>query len=89
MPSQNREQRRAAKFGRHRTIDQGPWPETAPNPALGGAGAPPTPPDDEAAAGQPDQGQVAETGSGAGGVTEGAGPVPRHSGTRATNSAKG
>jgi hypothetical protein len=88
MPSQNREQRRAAKFGRHRTIDQGPWPETAPNPALGGAGVPPTPPGDEAAAGQPDEG-AAGTGPGTGGATEGAGRVRRHSGTHATNSAKG
>ena len=88
MPSQNREQRRAAKFGRHRTIDQGPWPETAPNPALGGAGAPPTSSDDEVAVGQPDEG-TAGTGPGTGGAIEGAGRVPRHSGTHGTNSAKG
>jgi hypothetical protein len=87
MASQNREQRRAEKFGRHRSIDQRGWPESAPNPALGSAG--PTPPGDEAATGRPDQDQTSETGPGTGGATEQAGRVPRHEGNHATNSSKG
>jgi hypothetical protein len=70
MPSQNREQRRAAKFGRHRSVDQGRWPESTPNPALGGAIPSPTSSGDEAAAGRPDQDQAADTGPGAGDATE-------------------
>ena len=41
-PPQNREQRRAAKYGRHRTDVQDahdPWPTSEPNPALGDAAA--------------------------------------------------
>jgi hypothetical protein len=70
MPSQNREQRRAAKFGRHRSADQGPWPESAPNPALGGTGSTPIPSGDEGAASQPTQDPTAVTGSGTGGATK-------------------
>ena len=68
MPSQNREQRRAAKFGRHRSLDQGRWPESTPNPALGGPS--PTSSGDEAVAGRPDEDQAADTGQGAGDATE-------------------
>jgi hypothetical protein len=88
MPSLNREQRRAAKFGRHRSVDEGPWPESAPNPALGGAI--PTAPGAEAGAGQPDPDEAREPGPGPdpGDATDQAGRVPRRS-VSAKNSAQG
>ena len=87
MASQNREQRRAERFGKHRSAEMDRWPDSAPNPALGAPDS--VTPGDEATAGQPDQDQTHETGAGTGGATEHAGRVPRHSGTHATNSAKG
>ena len=56
-PPQNREQRRAAKFGRHRVDDRDTpdaWPASAPNPALG----------DNAAADTADPGQAGSTSTG-------------------------
>ena len=53
-PPQNREQRRAAKFGRHRVDARDApdaWPESAPNPALG----------DQPASDPADQSQAAST----------------------------
>ena len=62
-PPQNREQRRAAKFGRHRhdardTPDA--WPASAPNPALG----------DTAAANTAAEVQAAPTSTGSSDATE-------------------
>ena len=83
----NREQRRAEKFGRHRTPNapqNAPtWPESSPNPAFG------SDPTDDAVAGGPDQDQTAETGPGTGGATEQPGRAPRHEGAKAGNSTKG
>jgi hypothetical protein len=88
MEKQNREQRRAAKFGKHQApttaATPAPWPETAANPVFGGAPAP-----DDATAGRPDQDQTEATGPGTGGATEQAGRAPRHTGTHASNSTKG
>ena len=86
MPSLNREQRRAAKFGRHRSVDEGPWPESAPNPALGGAI--PTPSGADAPVGQPDPDEAREPGPDPGDATDQASRVPRRS-VSTTNSAKG
>lgn len=83
MAKQNREQRRAAKFGRGRSNDATAWPASQPNPAFG------VDPTDQAVAGRPDQDQTAETGPGTGGATEQAGRAPRHEGAHASNSTKG
>ena len=85
MTDSNRAQRRAQKFGKHRPESQSGWPVTEPNPAYGGEGGE----EEEAHTGRPDEDQTKQTGAGTGGATEQATRVPRHSGTHATNSAKG
>ena len=87
QPQLNREQRRQAKFGRHRTVTHDPWPSSTPNPAVGLSADPDAPA--EAVAGESDQDQTAATGPGTGGATEQAGRAPRHQGTHAGNSTKG
>ena len=62
-PPQNREQRRAARFGRHRVDARDApdaWPASEPNPALG----------DSAAATSADQGQAGPTSTATGNATE-------------------
>ena len=62
-PPQNREQRRAAKFGRHRVDARDApdaWPASAPNPALG----------DNASADGPDKGQAGPSSTKTGDATE-------------------
>ena len=84
----NRQQRRAAKYGRHQAPTSqpkvNPWPESSPNPVFGGTDAPA-----DATAGRPDRDQTAETGPGTGGATEEPGRAPGHEGARAGNSTKG
>lgn len=72
-PPQNREQRRAAKFGRHRhdardTPDA--WPASEPNPALG----------DSAAGDIADPGQAGPTATAIGDATEPDGAAPENEG---------
>jgi hypothetical protein len=87
MEKLNREQRRAAKYGRHQAPTSqpkaNPWPESSPNPVFGDIAAP-----EDATTGRPDQDQTAQTGPGTGGATEQPGRAPRHEGARAGNSAK-
>jgi hypothetical protein len=74
----NREQRRAARFGRHRPDPHEPWPVNKPNPALG-----------DAVAGRPDQDQTDLTGPGTGGASEPDGRTPHHEGTHPGTKPKG
>jgi hypothetical protein len=87
MEKQNREQRRAAKFGKHQApttaAKPAPWPETAPNPVFGETEAP-----TESVAGGQHQDQTADTGAGSGGATEQPGRAPRGEGTHASNTQK-
>ena len=78
-PPQNREQRRAAKFGRHRVDARDApdaWPESAPNPALG----------DQPAAGGADQSQAGPTSTATSDAIEPDGDVPDDDGVSDTKS---
>jgi hypothetical protein len=75
---QNREQRRAARFGRHRPDPHEPLPRDA-DPALGG----------DAVAGRPDQDQTDLTGPGTGGATQSDGRTPHYEGTHPGTKPKG
>ena len=69
-PPQNREQRRAAKYGRHRTDVRDahdPWPTSEPNPALA----------DNPVAERPDEDSTNPTSPEAGGAEEPDGQAPR------------
>ena len=77
-PQENREQRRAAKFGRHRPDSHEPWPTTQPNPAMR-----------DAVAGRPDQDQTDLTGPGTGGATESDGRTPHYEGAHPGTKPKG
>ena len=84
MDKKNREQRRQEKFGVGRAAQQPGWPNSEPNPALGGGTE-----SDEATTGRPDQDQTALTGPGAGGATEHSDRMPEHEGTHGGNRTKG
>jgi hypothetical protein len=63
QPPQNREERRRAKFGRHRADARAahdPWPTSEPNPALA----------DSAAAGRPGPDETESSGAGSGAAAE-------------------
>jgi hypothetical protein len=75
---QNRAQRRAARFGRHRPDPHEPWPANEPNPALS-----------DAVAGRPDQDQTDLTGPGTGGATQPDGRTPHHEGSQPGTKPKG
>jgi hypothetical protein len=81
-PPQNREQRRAARFGRHRTDVRDahdPWPSSEPNPALG----------ENAAAGSADQDQAGPTATATADATEPDAPTADHKDTQPGSKPKG
>ena len=77
-PTPNREQRRAAQFGRHRPDPHEPWPQQDPNPPLRAA-----------VSGTPDQDQTDLTGPGTGGATAPNGRTPHHEGAHPGTKPKG
>ena len=74
----NREQRRAAQFGKHRPDPLEPWPQQDENPALR-----------DAVAGTPDQDQTEATGPGTGGATKSKGRAPHNEGAHPGTKPKG
>jgi hypothetical protein len=81
-PPQNREQRRAAKYGRHRTDvhdAHDPWPTSQPNPALG----------DAAVAGPADEDPTDLTGTDAGAAGKPDAQTPGDEGDEAKTTPKG
>jgi hypothetical protein len=76
---QNREQRRAAQFGKHRPDPHEPWPQHDDNPALGR----------DAVAGTRDQGQTDLTGPGTGGATQSDRRAPHDAGAHPGTKPKG
>jgi hypothetical protein len=75
---QNREQRRAAQFGRHRPDPLEPPPLNQ-DPRLG----------NDAVAGSPDQDQTDLTGAGTGGATQSDGRTPHYEGAHPGTKPKG